>query len=477
LLLKTDAGENVYERNGEGNNLAFTSIVIDAQQPSDLTVSRIDLPVGDQFAGSLASIGWGLTNIGSNAANGYLREAVYLSPDATLDATDVLFGTLESTIYLPAQATENRILQMPLANLKVGQYYVFVKTDILDNILEQNENNNLTRSLGRIQVNVKPLALNTLTSDTLTRDVPLYYRIEIPPSLAGETLSVVIKGDSANNAVNRLFIQRDSIPTANRYAFTASVPFKANQELIVPSLQAGTYYLTGLGNDPAKVKQPVSLLAKIIPFGIAAVDANSGGNTGLVTVKLTGAKFEPGTIVTLVNATATHRATRVYFTDPTKLFATFNLSGASLGKYTVKLQKSGGAIAQLTNGFTVISGTAGGASGAQQLFTCSIQNIGYDENIAVDMLAPPSLRPNQKAKITVAYHNPGNVDIPAQTRILLSLEGAPLDFSTEFKEQRKELFLEFVEIDGPPGILRAGSSGFINVYTHAIAPISLIITE
>jgi subtilase family serine protease len=477
LLLETDAGNNVFERNNENNNVAYANIAINPQQPSDLTITRIDLPAGDQYAGASATIGWDLSNIGTNAANGYLREAVYLSPDATLDASDVLFGTLEGTIFLPPQATEKRRLNKPLTNLKIGQYYVFVKTDILDNILEQNETNNQAISVGRIQVNVKQLMLNNLTTDTLNREVPLYYRIEIPASLVGETLSVTIKGDSASGAVNRLFIQRDSIPTANRFGFSATVPFKANQELIVPSLQAGTYYLTGLGNDPTKSKQLISLLAKIIPFSITRVEADQGGNTGLVTVKLSGAKLEPGMTISLVGATVTHQATAVYYTDPAKLYATFNLSGAPLGKYSVKVQKSNGAIAQLPNSFTVIAGTPGGASGAQQLFTCTIQNIGYDENIALDVLAPSSVRRNQKAKITIAYRNAGNVDIPAQTRILLSLEGAPLDFTTEFAEQRKELFLEFVETDGPPGILRAGSSGFINVYTHAIAPISLIITQ
>ncbi|MBD2700493.1 hypothetical protein IC229_07595 [Spirosoma sp. BT702] len=476
LVLKSDGNNEVFERNGEDNNTAFANIFINPQQPSDLTVSQVTVPAGEQYAGSPVTIGWTLSNQGANAANGFLREAVYLSKDAQFDASDVLFGTLENSLFLPAQATLTRSLTGLLANVTMGDYYVIVRTDILNNILEQNDDNNLAVSGPKLTVSVRELVLNIPTATELIRDKPLYYKITIPSSLTAETLSVTLKGDSTNNAINRLFLRKDSIPTANRYDFAATIAFKANQEVVVPSLLAGTYYLLALGTDTAKVAQPVTLLARTVPFGISNVDANKGGNTGLVTVKILGAKFEPGMTVSLVGS-ATHVATSVYYVDPSKLFATFNLAGAPTDTYTVKLQKAGGATTQLPNGFSVVTGTPGGAEGAAQLFVCTIQNIGFDENVQLDLIHPASVRRNQKVKLTVAYANVGNVDIPAQTRMLLSLEGAPISFTPDFTAKLQELMLEFKETDGPPGILRAGTSGYIDFYTHAIAPIALLISQ
>ncbi|WP_461042274.1 CARDB domain-containing protein [Spirosoma harenae] len=467
LLVKTDAYNNVYERNNEENNVAFANIFINPQLPSDLTVSHIDLPLTEQYAGSSATISWQLTNIGANPVNGYLREAVYLSKDAILDAGDILFGTVDKTTYLASQASETRSLEKPLANLAVGEYYVIVKTDILNNIIEQNEANNQTISTGKLIINVRELPLNVLTATTLGQDVTLYYRLVIPEGLAGETLSLTLKGDSLNNAINRLFIRKDSVPTANQYTYVGLAAFKANQQIIIPALQAGTYYLMALGTNTSSASQPITLLANIIPFRISTVDANKGGNTGLVTIKLTGAKFESGMTVTLIGS-QTYTATNVYFSDPSKLFATFNLAGAVLGNYTVNVTKAGGVSAQLPNSFTIISGTPGGVDGALQLFTCTIQNIGFDENIDLVIVHPAVARRNAVFKMSVTYTNGGNVDIPAQSRIFLSLSGAPINFSPEFNKSLSELVLELTEKDGPPDILRAGSSGFITIYSKAI---------
>jgi hypothetical protein len=470
LLLKTDAGNTVYEQSNEENNLAFANIFINPQQPSDLIVTDITVPTSEQYAGNTSTISWKLTNIGVNPTNGFLREAVYLSKDTLIDTKDVLFGTLDQVAFLPSQATETRTLTKALINVTVGEYYVLVKTDILNNIVEQNEANNQAISVSRMKVNVKELPMNVLTATTLPRDQPIYYRLTIPSQIRNETLSIVLKGDSVKNAVNRLFIRKDSIPTVNQYDYAAAIPYQANQEVIIPSLQAGTYYLMSVRTDLANLDQQITLLPKIIPFSISTVDANTGGNTGLATIKITGAKFEPGMTVKLVGST-TLTATNVYFSDPSKIFATFNLSGVSLGQYTVQLDKSGGEITQLPNSFTVIPGTPGGVDGALQLFTCTIKNLGFDENIGVNIVAPATARRGSVFKMTVAYSNQGNVDIPAQNRVLVSLSGVPVSFSTDFHANSTELVLELVEKDGPPDILRAGSSGFINIYSKASLPV------
>ncbi|MEA5429214.1 CARDB domain-containing protein [Arcicella lustrica] len=476
ILLKTDAYDNVFERNNEGNNLAFANIYINPQQPSDLFASDISVPTTPQYAGTNTTISWQLKNIGTNNANGYLREAIYLSKDSTVDASDVLFGVLDQYAYLPTQASEKRSLTKLLSNITVGEYFVIVKTDILNNIVESNEDNNLAIAVSKLKVSVKELPIGKLTGDTLVNNTPLYYQISVPANLVGETLSILLKGDSVQNATNRVFLSLNNVPDANHYDFASTIPFKANQEIIVPALSSGIYYLAGFGIHPSKEKQAISLLAKIIPFSITSVNSNKGGNTGSVTVKIEGAKFEKGMTISLSGQNKVYTATNVYYIDQSKLFATFNLSAAPLGLYTVILKKQNNSTTQLKNGFEVINGSPGGVDGSS-LFTCSIQNIGFDDNIGLDIIRPESIRRNQVAKITIVYTNNGNVDIPVQTRMFLSLGGAPINFSPEFSKQIQELVLDFKESDGPPDVIRAGASGFINIYSKATAPLSFIITK
>ncbi|MDH4460968.1 MAG: CARDB domain-containing protein [Flectobacillus sp.] len=477
LILKTDGGDNVFERNNEGNNLAFANILINVQQPSDLKVSDINVPVVEQYAGTNTTISWNVKNIGSNTANGFKRDAVYFSKDSLIDATDVLFGILDKSIFLPNQATDNNSLTKTLSNITVGEYYVIVKSDILNSITEINEENNQTIAVGKLKVRVKELPIGSLTSDTLSNNSPLYYQLTIPQNLVNETLSISLKGDSALSATNRMFLSLNKVPDANKYEYSSTIPFKANQEIIVPTLSAGVYYLTSLGNHPSQTKQQVTLFAKIIPFSITSINANKGGNTGSVTVKIEGAKFEKGMVIRLSKQSNVYTATSVYYVDQSKLYATFNLNNAPVGLYTVSLQKSNNSTTQLVDGFEVISGSPGGVDGGSNLFSCSIQNIGFDDNIQLDVVHPESVRRNQLVKITVAYANNGNVDIPVQTRMILSLEKAPINFLPDFAKDLQELILEFKESDGPPDILRAGASGFINIYSKATAPLSFIITK
>jgi hypothetical protein len=56
----------------------------------------------------------------------------------------------------------------------------------------------------------------------------------------------------------------------------------------------------------------------------------------------------------------------------------------------------------------------------------------------------------------------------------------PLSFTPEdFTANKKELFLEFEESGGPPGILRPGAQGIITVYTKAtmIETLRFVLTQ
>jgi len=106
----------------------------------------------------------------------------------------VLLGVLDQyDLYLPTQASGKRTLTKLLSNITMGEYFVIVKTDILNNIVESNEDNNLSIAISKLKVSVKELPIGKLTADTLVNNTPLYYQISVPVNLVGETLQIELK--------------------------------------------------------------------------------------------------------------------------------------------------------------------------------------------------------------------------------------------------------------------------------------------
>lgn len=484
LLLKADATDMIYEHQHENNNLVFASIYITPQQPSDMTVSQITTPLSSYIAGENMTVHWKISNQGSNIANGFYRDGIYISSDSLWDVNDLLLGLKDGNIaLLPADST-SRQFTLPLNNVATGQYYLIVRTDLLNNIVESNESNNIGISVTKINVDVKELHMNVLKIDTITSTGQLYYKLIIPPSLQHETMKLTLKGDSTHNAINKLFLSFATTPTANVYDFSSQQAFAANQEIIVPQLQQGVYYIMAFGNDTATSFQQVSLLAKIIPFSITSVNANHGGNTGGVTIQINGAKFSNTTSFRLIDS-ANHILTpySTYFIDETKSFASFNLQNASIGLYDVLAINSSGDTVKLIDGFQVQQGpgsSTGGAGGAGlgAGFVCQIVNIGFDDLLDIQSIAPASVRRNRTLSVTVYFENKGTVDIPIPLLHFVSLGGAPVSFiATDINPAVKDLMLECKEVGGPPDVLRPGANGFFKVYTKSIAPLEFIITE
>ncbi|HAA10688.1 MAG TPA: hypothetical protein DCE41_02930 [Cytophagales bacterium] len=80
--------------------------------------------------------------------------------------------------------------------------------------------------------------------------------------------------------------------------------------------------------------------------------------------------------------------------------------------------------------------------------------------------------------MVVYVTNTSNVDMPVPTRFVASTEGAPLAFRPdELGLMQEELFLEFVERDGPRNVLRAGVTVGIRIYSQSIRPLEFQILD
>ncbi|MEO1261903.1 MAG: CARDB domain-containing protein [Bacteroidota bacterium] len=475
LLVKTDAG-NVVSEEDENNNVRASYIFLTQPAPGDLIVKKdaIEAPPIDTIATEI-TISWYTANIGQNPLSGFMQEGVYLSEDENWDASDLLLGTWSGTIGLdPGSAVQHEITAR-LENVRRQDYHVFVKTDLLDHFLEEEETNNCSNGPATVFVEVPELPIGLPATDAhLALEQPIYYRIEIPTDTIGETMRVSI-ASSDSMAFNELYLRRNNIPSRTQHDFSFPVPFTANQEITVPALASGTYYVMAYAVEGTPV-QDVGLLAEIIPFQITSINVNQGSNTGFVTALLEGAKFHPGMSVWLTDPDLGDIiAVDIQVINSSRAFVTFPLEGASLGLYDVVAQDSSMAVADLPDGFSVIGGTAGNAP---LLADCSIDlgnqtltltNVsGLVDILQFEPVHPSVVRPNQVVPITLKFTNISNVDVPAPSRIFSSLDGFPLSTDTdELTEDLQELSLLFTEENGPANVLRPGGVAFVTVYSKA----------
>ncbi len=482
LKLSVDNINAVYEGGSENNNKGNTLISVVQPPPSDLIAVNIIAP-DSVISGQPVTLNWDVMNIGANPATGITKEGIYFSNDSVWDINDVLFGIVTGNVNIPPGGTVTRSLTAPVNGVSLGYKYVLVRADLQNNIFESNEANNNGYSANEVYVSVKNLPLNVLTPDVITNSQFLYYKIDIADTLAGQTLLVTLDGANLNWS-NELYMSYESVPTRSNFEYAFSTPNTGDQEIIIPVLSEGTYYIAAYGIyqlTSAAPQQPVTLKAEILPFAIRTVSSNKGGNTGNVTVKIEGSKYVPGMQAKLLSTTSSLEITAVniIYVNSNRIFATFALNQQPLGIYNVKLQKSNGDTALLSNGFEIEPGNSGGfyvggvsnsgQTGSPNAPGCSPgAEAGINNMLQFTVNAPATARVWDIVPMGILYGNTGNVDIPIPTRILVSTGDLPIGLTVpELSQNKLEIFLEFKEQGGPPGILRAGSTGTINFYTRA----------
>lgn len=455
LIFRSDINDNVYEHGAE-ENLATALITIVKDDLSDLVVTDVQIPATG-IAGSEVIVRWKLKNAGINPARGFLQQNVYLSTDTTKDISDVLVAKAPIRINLAPNAVIDQAQPMSLKGVTLRDYHALVHADVLNNIAETNDENNLTPSLQPLRVTVEELELDKEKQGELRAEGTLYYRLEIADSLAGESLLVTLQGDTANGD-NALFIRANGVPDMAVHDYAGEVPYQASQEIIIPALTPGTYYLLINGRMRTNGVQPVKVKASVLHFEIRSVEAAEGGNTGVATVLVKGSKMNGVNVLRLRNATGNITAERVQIIDPVSLYARFDLNGAAVGVYDVVAEHENGDTTALEQSFTVVAGSAA--------------------QLTTNVISPPNTRPSNVLSIQVEFANTGNTDIINPVVRLTSLGGAPIALKpADLANAAKELTLTLQEVGGPAGRLRPGAKGTIIVYAKATTVLGFMLVD
>jgi subtilase family serine protease len=149
LIVQTDSANRIYEHGSETNNvLADDAILEIATAPiPNLRVSSVT-PPATAFSEEQILVSWTVTNDGSGATSADAwYDRVYLSADATYDATDQLLGTVINPSYLGAGESYSSSLAAVLPQGIQGDYFVLVEVDATNRVNElAGEGDNRTTS-------------------------------------------------------------------------------------------------------------------------------------------------------------------------------------------------------------------------------------------------------------------------------------------------------------------------------------------
>ena len=474
LVVNADNSNNIVESN-KNNNTSYKYVTVYSPAPSDLIVQNVSHPDSVYLGYTIDSLKWIVQNISPNAAQGISSDGLYLSASNTFDSTSTLIGIKNKTINMLPLASDTLQAQPRVNNVTEGNYKVFVKTDFLNNIMESNKDNNVGSPVGNIYVKVKQLPLNVLTPNTLS-NIARYYKLIIPDSLNGSTILVTLKSNDSLTSTNQMYIGKGFIPSAAHFDYQYDKPNYGNQDIVITSVTAGSYYITTTKITATNPTQTISLKAVKLPFAILNVQSSSGGNTGNVTVKISGSLFGNNMVAKLTKPGTTITASAVYFINSTSVYATFNLAGKPLGIYDVSLTKPDTTVALLAGSFSIVPANNGGliTGGGTNGIPGNGNDAGCDPNapsglnsqLITEIVLPPKVFGGWPFVIQINYNNPTNVDIAAQTRILYCIDGFPISFTAAgLANATSSIYLELTEPGGPPGIIRAGGSGTITLYS------------
>ena len=88
------------------------------------------------------------------------------------------------------------------------------------------------------------------------------------------------------------------MPTRGQFDYRFSAP-AANQQITVPTTQAGTYYILAYASSVPSGAENYALTASLVPFSITAVNPVQVGE-GPATIEIDGSKFDNNTTFQLL---------------------------------------------------------------------------------------------------------------------------------------------------------------------------------
>jgi RHS repeat-associated protein len=412
------------------SSLSLSGLVLTSQfNAADLAFDHLTLPSNTLAPGQEVLIPYQVNNLNDATALGSWYDSFYLSTGGVLDQSAVLLGRVLHLDDLAGHSSYSATLDAFVPNVPDGNYRVIVLVDSRNQVPDINRANNSFVSTGALAVRVPALTLGTPFAETIAGGQDEYFRLDV-----GAGQDVVITADFTVTVQAQIYVRYGALPDQANFDQTANAVNQQPQiELSNP--QGGAYYILVHGLEAAGAASGFTLEANAVQFSITSVSPNYGSSAGQATATISGTGFSQNTSVALVDAAGEVHAAEVSFKDEHTLFATFDLQGLITGAYTVRVADQSN-LDSLADSFTVTAGKPG--------------------QLAVYLSVPAGIRPHQPdTRITIAYANLGDTDIPAPLLTVLA-QNALLRLPEQSDFVGETMQVLAINEDGPAGILPPG---------------------
>ena len=418
LFAVADGTDALTEKSKDNNQTKVAVYVEDpSDTPADLTVTKMAVP-SRIMAGEAITLSYNIANQGEYAAKGKLRDVLYMSKDNKWDENDTMIGVVNGDVNIDPATEITRTVTGRITNMPEGDYYLIVRTNSTHAIAENDYDNNQTVSYSSSTVAFQTLSLGGST----TVNTSGLFKLPLHSGLNGKTVGLYLSTPEGTSA--GLYAAYNRVPSTARYDRSASDIEATQQEVLIPDVQEGNYYI--LAQDNAAVSRSLNefvidgeqelaessmtLSAREVQFGATTLSITEGGTNGWISTEIHGALLDSIMDFRLAREGEMIPAESITFYDQTSSKATFNLNDAATGSYNVVSELPDGTQATLPDGFKVVPGT----------------NVA----LGVKLDAPKATRISGYGPVSVTYVNGGNTDIVIR-ELLLTIRGGQLSTTIE----------------------------------------------
>lgn len=461
LFVVTDAADAIVEED-ENNNSKGIPVFINgsADTPADLQIASVSAP-GSIKAGEDVTITYTIENVGEYTAAANLHDVIYLSKDNHWDLNDEMVGVVSGNVTVDAGNAITRKATGRITNMPEGDYYVIVKTNSTRSVAEQNTDNNVG-----VMNSTCRLSFNTISlGSSAWVNTSGYYKLNIPSGYEGKTVGFYL--EHPISATAGLYAAYEKVPSTAKYSFASSALDETQQEVLIPNVQAGNYYIlaqdnAALVNSTGNVfrlsgsgqqtnNTSMTLTAKDINFGATTLSISEGGNGGWVSTDINGALFDSIMDFRLTMGKEVIPAEAVTFNGMTRSRVTFNLNKAEVGSYDVVSELPSGIQATLPQGFKVIPGAS--------------------VNLGAKIDAPSVVRVGSYAPVSISYANGGNTDCELYDLILV-IDNGYLATTIEGLDQHQSVLHIPIDTESDARgykLIPPGTQKTINIFMYQIS--------
>lgn len=427
LYAISDVKDAIYETSKSDNRVRTTVLVNNpSATPVDLAIAKVSAPAHIK-AGEAITISYTVENLSDQTVAGMLRDVIYMSKDNKLDSDDVMVGVVTGEETIEPGNSIIREVTGRITNMVEGDYYIIVKCNSSRSIAENEFDNNIKTADAITGLEYARLALG----ETASLNTSGLYKMSANDADASKTIGIELS--HPEDSPSSVYVSYESAPTTAKYDRKSSIFENGQEEVLIPNVRPGTYYILAQANNALNKnlnefklnggdiddEVPMTLTSREVQFGATSLAIKEGGNGGWISTDVRGALLDSIMDFRLVKGDRMIPVESLTFYDQTSTKSIFNLKDAETGQYDMISELPDGTRATLSNAFSVVPGTEVG--------------------LGVKIEGPRVVHVGSYAPISITYANGGNTDVSIKEFVLVIDKGAVATSIEGLKANQSEL--------------------------------------